>query len=97
MSEHGELWQGPAPGELLWEAWDTEYAVFCNATGDTHILSELPAEVLRQLTSAPSSTRELATRIAVLYEIDDSEEWQRKVAAVVQNLHQLDLLHKKPA
>lgn len=95
MTELDEVWRGPTPGQALWESWETEHSVFCVATGETHLLSELPAEVLRQLSGSASNVRDLAASLADTCEFDNSEQWQRKIASIILSLHNLELVHKE--
>ena len=89
-------WQCAEPTSLLWEDWGSTYSVFSAATGETHLLAELPAEVLRQLSGSRPRIGELAETLATLCETDNSEEWQRKIAAIVENLHSLELVQRAP-
>jgi len=56
MSQHVESsvprgrWAITKDAPLLWRSWDDdEYVVYSTASGDTHLINEVTAEVLRQL------------------------------------------------
>lgn len=60
------------------------------------MIAELPAEVLRQLTQSRPRIDELAETLATLCETDNSTDWQRKIAAIVEDLHSLELVQRAP-
>lgn len=80
------------PDTILWESWGTEHAVFCVPTGETHLLSELPAEVLRRLSQSPQTLDGLSEALARDCEVDNSAPWNRKIAAIVKDLRALELV-----
>jgi PqqD family protein of HPr-rel-A system len=96
LDERDTRWQGAGEAPLLWEDWGSAYSVFSPATGETHILTELPAEVLRQLSQSRSRITELSETLAKLCETGNSAEWQRKIAAIVENLESLELVQRVP-
>ncbi len=79
-------------GALLWIDWDDGYSVFSAATGETHQLSELPAEALRQLAVAPMSTHDLCATLAAACEADNSAEWQAKIDGILAELFRSELI-----
>ncbi len=87
-------WRAPPNGSLLYEIWEDGYSVFCGLTGETHQLNELPAEIVRRLEKSPWTISRLAQELSAECEIEDSSDWRLKIAAIVLNLHQLELLDK---
>jgi PqqD family protein of HPr-rel-A system len=85
-------WRALPAGCLLWEPWEEGYAVFCAATGETHLLAELPGEVLRRLSEAPRAVAELADDLAADCQVESSPEWRAKVWGIVCDLRQLELV-----
>ena len=89
-------WRAVDPDQLLWESWEDTHAVFCRTTGETHLVNELPAEVLRELGKSPHSVDELAKLLAARCGVEDSDAWHRKIATVVEGLRLVELLSESP-
>jgi PqqD family protein of HPr-rel-A system len=85
-------WRIPDPTALLWESWGTEYGLFNRNSGETHLLNELPAEILRRLSNAPTSDLALAEALAADCEIECTPQWRQKVGDILDNLHTLGLI-----
>lgn len=87
-----EYWRVPRPQRLLWAEWNTDYSVFNGNTGETHLLSELPAEVLRQLSRGPVSQAALTSTLAGLCEVEGTSGWSEKIADLLEELADLELI-----
>ncbi len=61
-------WGLPEDVGLLWKSWDEEVIVFNQASGQTHLLDALSAEVLRELEQRPRTIIDLAALFADRYE-----------------------------
>lgn len=85
-------WRTPGAGQLLWETCGDTYAVFNRVSGETHLLSELPAEVVRELDRSPRAIEELARTLAHSCGIEHSRTWQEKIASIVADLRQMEIL-----
>jgi PqqD family protein of HPr-rel-A system len=85
-------WGVPRSHLLLWAAWESDYSVFDGGTGETHLLSELPAEMLRQLSKRPMSWPRLSATLAQLCEVEETRDWARKVADILRDLADLELV-----
>ena len=96
LDDRNPRWQGAEEASLLWEDWGSAYSVFSPTTGETHLIAELPAEVLRQLSRSRPRITELSETLAKLCETENSAEWQRKIAAIVENLESLELVQRVP-
>jgi PqqD family protein of HPr-rel-A system len=93
LGEVKELdWHAPRSHLLLWATWESDYSVFDGATGDTHLLSELPAEMLRQLSKRPMSWPQLSATLAQLCEVEETRDWAGKVADILKDLADLELV-----
>jgi len=66
--------------------------VFSRLTGETHLLSALPAEVLRMLTEGEKSGAELATATGALCEVTVDEDWLNGIDRILQRLEALFLV-----
>jgi PqqD family protein of HPr-rel-A system len=81
-----------APNRLLWAQWESDYSVFDGGTGDTHLLSELPAEVLRQLSQGAMTEAALTAKLARLCEVEETDDWMRKIAGLLAELADIELI-----
>jgi PqqD family protein of HPr-rel-A system len=85
-------WQVTDPNAILWEAWESEYSLFDRNSGETHLISELPAEVLRRLGDAPVAEGVLVRSLAADCEVDCTPQWRTKIREILENLHTLGLI-----
>lgn len=81
----------PAEG-LMWEMWESEYSLFNPASGETHLIDELTAEVLRRASDRPITVHDLATELANIIEIENTTAWQQRIAALLGQLEALGLV-----
>jgi hypothetical protein len=89
-----DLLKAPKNG-LLWESWDEGSSVFCPDTGETHHLSILPAEVLKQICAGPLTLGDLASSLAVACESENDRDWRGKIASIVSELRRLELVRTR--
>ena len=87
-------WRVPDPPGMRWAHWGAHSAVFNPISGETHLLSALPVEVLSLLGSNPDTCENLAARLAVLCEVANDAEWVGKVRALLNSLEILDLVER---
>ena len=66
-------WGLPEDVRLLWKSWDEEVIVFNQASGQTHLLDALSAEVLRELEQRPWTMADLVALFADRYELNPEE------------------------
>ncbi|HAN29632.1 MAG TPA: hypothetical protein DCP75_18280 [Haliea salexigens] len=89
---HG--WQLTSHDTLILEEVGDCVAVYSSATGETHLLDALPAEVLSCLSSGACLTHlELAVAVA---EVADEpwENWQPQVCNVLERLASMQLVER---
>lgn len=79
-------WSTIADSTLYWERWGNQYAVFDSLSGETHLLPELTALVLRKLVERVSTARELAKVLCA--ETDDTYD-ERFIMGITRLLQQL--------
>ena len=91
------VWHVPESGSLVWEEWESEYTVYDRATGETHLLSLLPAEIIRLLDQGPLSLEVLSREMASLCEVERTPEWDEQMRRVLQDLASLSLVGKQVA
>ena len=83
-------WGLPDDVALLWKSWDEEVIVFNRASGQTHLLDALSAEVLRELEMRPRTVADLAALFADRYELD-SEELGDRLTGICRRFDELGL------
>jgi PqqD family protein of HPr-rel-A system len=88
-------WTVENPTALLWAGWEEEYSIYDRISGETHLLKELPAEILRQLSKTPRTGAEVASSVASLIEMPDTEDWRSKIASLIADLDNLGLICKE--
>lgn len=86
------LWRVPVPEALLWYEWETEYTIFDRNSGETHLINELPAQILRHLSERPASSPELAAKLAHLCEVENDKSWAAQTSGIINNLAALGLV-----
>ena len=87
-------WHVPEPSALIWESWGSEYSLFNRISGETHLINELPAEILRRLTAHPLRTLDLAGSLAADCETESRAQWQETIETILANLNELGLIEK---
>lgn len=82
------------PDDYLWFEWAEEgvWGLFDRGTGQTHLLSVLPAEALRVLCQQPMGLSELGQHLAREGLIDAGEQWMAVLGQSVEGLVGLDLI-----
>ena len=94
MESTSPHWRVPDPRGMRWAHWGAHSAVFNPISGETHLLSALPAEVLSLLGANPDTCENLAARLSVLCEVANDAEWAAKVRALLDSLEILDLVER---
>ena len=78
--------------ELLWEYWGSTVCVFAPVSGETHVLNELPAEILRRLCESPASVKQLAVAFAAECGLEDTRDLRSKLSSIIAELSDLELI-----
>lgn len=76
--------------------WGAHSSVYNRRTGDTHLLSILPAEILGLLAEGPLDIREISERMAQLCETPNTPEWMDKIGSMTVGLVRLELVDALP-
>ena len=85
-------WTAPASHQLRWHTWgDGHYVVYHRESGDTHMLNEVAAELLRQLDGRTIAVPELTARVAAELEVE-ADELAPHVDRLVPYLEDLGLI-----
>ena len=86
-------WVVSSDSQLIWKSWDAdEFVVYSTASGDTHQLHEVTAEVLRQLEHAALEFSDLARNVADALGAELDEQTETYVARLVAHLDQIGLI-----
>jgi PqqD family protein of HPr-rel-A system len=82
---------------LLWSHWEgDEYVVFSDLSGDTHLVNQVTAEVLRQLEQAALETTDLARRVAKSLGTDSNQQFESSLERLLEHLDQIGLIEPVP-
>ncbi len=94
QAEAEPCWSTIANGALYWESWDEQHAVFDSLSGETHLLPELTAQVLRKLGGHACTARQLAE--ALYAETDESceEHFVLDITRLLQQLQAVGLVEE---
>lgn len=85
-------WRACSPEDLLWVSWEEDFTVYNRATGETHLLNALPAEIVHILGKQPLTARALSEKMAQLCETENSLEWSQRINQVLSDLAALSLV-----
>ncbi len=85
-----------APGGYAIKSWGSYASVFNRRTGETHLISILPAEILDLLTESPLDLHGIAKRMAELCETPNSPKWADKIQSMIDELVRLELIDPLP-
>jgi PqqD family protein of HPr-rel-A system len=84
-------------GPLSWRSWDDgEYVVYSPAAGDTHLINEFTAGVLRQLERSDLEFADLARNVARSLGTELDEQTETQVARLLVYLDQIGLVEAVP-
>lgn len=78
------------------EPWGSHCSVYNRRTGDTHLISLLPAEILRLLIDDPLDLGAISERMAQLCETPNTPEWTEKMRSLTEELARLELVDALP-
>ncbi len=94
VSKGDFYWKTRNPEALLWQEWEVDATIFDRTTGETHLLSPLPAEILRLLSVEPMTLPSLSRKLADACEVDCTVEWRARVERMLDELASLALVEK---
>jgi PqqD family protein of HPr-rel-A system len=89
------LWKGLPSDSLLWVEWEGEFSVYHRNTGETHILSLLPSELLRFLENRSLTLEHLSSELATLCQVECNADWQNRIERMLHDLAALSLIEKE--
>ena len=82
---------------LLWRSWDDdEYVVYSAASGDTHLINEVTAEVLRQLERSELELSDLIRNVAEALGANPDRRIENYVGQLLVHLDEIGLVEFVP-
>jgi len=88
------LWALCGSHPLQAQPWTRDWSVFNPETGETHLISELPAATLRLLAKDSQPLAHFAADLAKECGVEMSTAWEKKVAGVLTDLEQIELVEQ---
>jgi PqqD family protein of HPr-rel-A system len=79
---------------MAWAAWEQDNSLFHGETGETHVLSELPALLLHAMAQGPKTEQALCALAAAQCEVASGSPWRQKIHGILLNLEQLELVEQ---
>lgn len=93
MTTARPIWKLLEPNTLIWKRWDEgEYVIFNPASGDTHLLNSVSADVLTCLGQAPADAEALARRVASGLGIEADDAFMLAIEGLLAELDELGLV-----
>ena len=69
---------------MHWKAWDDEFVIFDEGSGDTHLLDPLAAEFLKVLEESPGEVPSLACRLGARLDLARDADLTGRVRELVE-------------
>jgi PqqD family protein of HPr-rel-A system len=91
-----QKWQVVADNELLFRSWNNEFVVYNGATGDTHLLGLVAAQVMLKLQQMPADSVNLAEWIAPLQQIEPDDEFVIFIEQILMDFDKLGIIERTP-
>lgn len=85
-------WAVLAHARLYWQSWEGEHIVYNSASGDTHLLDPVAAQVLQTLQREPMELATLMREVADTLDIDLDDELLAYMEAALSELGKLELV-----
>lgn len=82
--------------DLRWRSWDQQWAVYNIASGNTHLLTAIAAEILRVLEHKPATAVDLSQKLAASASLRPDEELIDQVRKLLANLDDMGLIESVP-
>ena len=85
-------WQVAAEKEFLFRSWDDEFVVYNGATGDTHLLGLVAAQVMLKLQQTPMDAASLAEWVAPLLQTEPDDELVFVIEQILTDFDSLGII-----
>jgi len=80
--------------ELHWESWGEQHAIFDSLSGETHLLPDLTAHVLRNLDNRVCTARQLAEALCAEMDEPCDEQFIKNITRTLQQLQAVELVEQ---
>jgi len=87
--------RAPFHERFLWAHWEVDSVLFNGGTGDTHLLSPIPSEILDLLGDREMPFFEICADMASRCSVANDAIWQEKLARIISDLEQLDIIEAR--
>lgn len=74
--------------------WGSEFVVFNNRSGDTHLLSAFAGQILLKLQQTPFDAASLAELFAAILQVDPEQDLELQVQDILEDLNSLALIER---
>lgn len=78
--------------DLRWRCWDQQWVVYNIASGNTHLLTVIAAEILRVLEQKPATALYLSRKLAAAVSLKPDEAIIEHVRNLLANLDDMGLV-----
>ena len=85
-------WQVAGEKEFLFRSWDDEFVVYNGATGDTHLLGTVAAQVMLKLQQTPMDAVSLAEWVAPLLQTEPDDELVFVIEQILADFDSLGII-----
>ncbi len=85
-------WQVASVNELLFRSWDDEFVVYNGATGDTHLLGQVAAQMMLKLQKTPADAVSLAEWVGSLQQIEPDDEFVLFIEQILTDFDSLGII-----
>lgn len=85
-------WQVAGGKEFLLRSWDDEFVVYNGATGDTHLLGLVAAQVMLKLQQTPMDAARLAEWVAPLLQTEPDDELVFVIEQILTDFDSLGII-----
>lgn len=87
-------WTTVADDVLYWESWGDQHALFDTRSGETHLLPDMTASLLRQLAVRPYNARILAETLCARTGETLDEQFLGHIMRLLEQLQEMGLIEK---
>lgn len=92
----GGKWRIPKGSRLIWRSWDSEAVVYHTGSGNTHLLDELSADVLRLIEKQSQTFENLKTYLTSRQFSPSDGKVESWLEELIDKLHSLELIEAEP-
>jgi PqqD family protein of HPr-rel-A system len=87
-------WVAPGNTVLYWESWGEQHAVFDLRSGETHMLPDQTAWVLKYLASCPATVKDVAGSVPLASDQVCDEKLLEHITGLCLQLQKVGLIEK---